>query len=241
MTQFDFDRAISIYLESDAAIFRALPSLMPTNAIFVDIGAREGVYTYVANELLRNAVIYAIEPDPVAFVFLENKCREWQRLSSNRIIALNKAVSNECGCVPFFRPTNMDVSGGLWKHQTGLDSEEARSNLQWERIEVESVTLDSLFARHVPDLVKIDVEGAELRVLKGSRKLLSAHSCKFLVELHPWGDERGGKPADVVDFMRANGYRGKPFHGPTLFEYVSVPAWRRSASWLRATIRKAIR
>lgn len=50
---------------------------------------------------------------------------------------------------------------------------------------VRTITLDSLSQRYhvVPDLVKVDVEGAECEVLSGARKLAGQHS-SFLVEMH---------------------------------------------------------
>ena len=51
---------------------------------------------------------------------------------------------------------------------------------------VRSVTLDSLCDRYglVPDLVKIDVEGAECQVLCGARKLAARQKARFIVEMH---------------------------------------------------------
>lgn len=50
--------------------------------------------------------------------------------------------------------------------------------------EVETVRLDT-WAKAPPDLVKIDVEGFELRVLEGAERLLGGPTT-FLVELHPY-------------------------------------------------------
>jgi len=51
---------------------------------------------------------------------------------------------------------------------------------------VKTVTLDALYDyyRFNPDLVKIDVEGAETHVLKGASRLAKATQCTFFVEMH---------------------------------------------------------
>ena len=81
-----------------------------------------------------------------------------------RIDCEKSALSNQDGTITF-HSTNSNVSGGLFKH--GLDhlSEEHLSNVEWSEIEVPSITLDSFVGKHLPSLVKMDVEGTELRVL----------------------------------------------------------------------------
>ncbi|MBR9758658.1 MAG: FkbM family methyltransferase, partial [Algicola sp.] len=51
---------------------------------------------------------------------------------------------------------------------------------------VTTVTLDDLYAYYnlSPDLVKIDVEGAETQVMKGAEKLAKESQCAFFIEMH---------------------------------------------------------
>jgi FkbM family methyltransferase len=53
------------------------------------------------------------------------------------------------------------------------------------RIDVQAITIDHLVAKHqlAPGFIKIDVEGAELHVLRGSRDTLSRHRPVVLCEL----------------------------------------------------------
>lgn len=52
--------------------------------------------------------------------------------------------------------------------------------------QVRTTTLDEIAARYrlMPDLVKIDVEGAEAAVLEGSKRLVEHHKTRILVEVH---------------------------------------------------------
>jgi len=63
---------------------------------------------------------------------------------------------------------------------------EVRSNQQSRfKIWVDTTTIDhELLTRPPPDVLKIDVEGAELRVLKGAERLLRQKRPILLVELH---------------------------------------------------------
>jgi methyltransferase FkbM-like protein len=79
--------------------------------------------------------------------------------------------------------------------------------------------LDSLFpGETIPDLVKIDVEGGEYRVLLGSTGLLKAGKTRFMVEVHPWGDPILGKrESDVFDLLGNFRYDFKRLHHHWLF------------------------
>ena len=49
------------------------------------------------------------------------------------------------------------------------------------------ITLDSFCSQHKlsPDLIKIDVEGAELGVLKGARETIQSHKPMIVLSVHP--------------------------------------------------------
>ena len=74
-----------------------------------------------------------------------------------------------------------------------------------DSITVDVATLDSLIERNVipaPDLVKIDVEGAELSVLKGLSRSLRVQKPAFFIEIH------SRKLAKLCEeFLTARGYR----------------------------------
>jgi FkbM family methyltransferase len=75
---------------------------------------------------------------------------------------------------------------------------------------VEVTTLDAECARLgvAPDVVKIDVEGHEARVLAGARDLLSSVRPLLFLELHLDLLERHGeRPGKVVEVLRGHGYR----------------------------------
>lgn len=90
-----------------------------------------------------------------------------------------------------------------------------------ETFAVEMVRLDDEVARiGIPSVVKIDVEGAEMDVLRGAESLLRTHHPVLLLELHlDLLEKRGVRPAEVADFLRGCGYRfgtcaGQPLAAP---------------------------
>lgn len=198
-----------------------LSVLLAGARVFVDVGASLGQYTFFANKVMKKGRIIAVEPDPIRFEELARNCDKWRSLSDNELIAVNAAASDkEDGKIRFYT-TQTNVSGGLFVHEVKpalLKASEIEA-LRWEEILVESCTLDTLLAGRIPDIVKIDVEGAELRVLRGAKNLLRAGKTKFLVELHGgWTDPEGQKDlSEVYGLMASFGYEPSHFYGHTLF------------------------
>lgn len=179
--------------------------------VFVDVGASLGQYTFFANSALRNGDIIAVEADPIRFDALKINCEKWATSSTNALRPVHAAASDADGEVAF-SVTDSNVSGGLFPHPV------ERPDLRWREVRVRSVTLDTLLGGVRPDLVKVDVEGGEWRVLQGARHLLAGGKTKFLVELHGWQDPHAHTGAeDVLALMASYGYRPVDFHGRSLF------------------------
>ena len=179
-----------------------LPSLLQGVNSFVDIGSSLGQYVFFANKYIKNGTIFAIEPDPIRYEELERNCKKWetQFMNNNKLIAINGAVAEE-DCEITFYSTDNSMSGGLFPHKS-------RSNVNWDEIMVKGLKLDNLFKEDAPDFVKMDVEGVELRVLKGARKILKNGRTNFLIELHGWVDPEGQKNKnEVYKFLEEFGYR----------------------------------
>jgi FkbM family methyltransferase len=193
-----------------------LPKLLQGVSLFVDVGASIGQYSYHAGRILNDSRIVAIEADPVRYDKLKDLASQWQVLLGNHYEVHHAAVSNETGNIDFY-VTGESLCGGLHKYWKPVDRD-LESRVSWTTVSVPAVTLDSLFPSEFPSLVKIDVEGAEYRVLEGAKNLMSKGT-KFLVEIHPWGDETyGKKPSDVFKILTASGYQFRRTHTHWLFE-----------------------
>ena len=87
---------------------------------------------------------------------------------------------------------------------------EFRSGHQSEEIRVSTVTLDSYLSEHrlpVPRCIKIDAEGAEIRILRGA-KLILASNADVVCELHPYAwPEFGNTLAELKQLASAAGRR----------------------------------
>lgn len=86
----------------------------------------------------------------------------------------------------------------------------------WERPDIDSVRIDSFVAHGVrdqlvPDVITIDVEGAELEVLRGAGTVLRVATPVVFVSIHPefMLDGYGYRDSELHEFMADHGYVGR--------------------------------
>jgi FkbM family methyltransferase len=170
-----------------------LPKLLIDCDIFIDVGASLGMFTYYANKILENASIIAIEADPDRYKELKKNCAKWEKERSNKIKAINTILGDYKGLITFYK-TGTNISGGLFPVGERSDA--------YEPIKIPQTILDEYYEAEKQILVKIDVEGAEYRVMQGATKHIDNKNTNFLIEMHWWGDrERGTTSLDLLKFL----------------------------------------
>jgi FkbM family methyltransferase len=165
------------YLSWNPEEYAAFRAAVRPGDLVLDVGANVGAYTLLFAQWVGPAGhVVAFEPAPLAAAGL----RRHLALNglTSRVEVLEAAVCDRSGTAPF----HADAASGV----NALASRGTPSS-----IEVLTTTLDEFCsARDLrPHVVKIDVEGAELAVLEGARRLLSDPEIRVFVELHPatWG------------------------------------------------------
>ena len=137
--------------------------------IVLDIGAHLGYFTCLAAKLAYEGQVFAFEIDKKCIPLIQKNI-EINNLKN--IIVNNKAVSdhNNTEKIPEFKHPNAELS-----IQNNDDA----------CTEVSAVKIDdySLLNNIAPNLIKIDVEGAELKVLNGMLNILKTN-VKILIEIH---------------------------------------------------------
>ena len=160
---------------------------------FFDVGANSGIYSVMGCTVNPDLRVVSVEPVPRVYETLVNNVRQ-NRLDS-RVTALNLALGDRSGSVPFFEAEDPQM-GGL--HIEGPPDQSG----QW--IEVDCRTLDSIVEERglEPDFVKIDVEGFEHGVLRGASRLLSQTRPRIVLEANP-----GGPSEAVTEILTRYDYR----------------------------------
>jgi hypothetical protein len=80
----------------------------------------------------------------------------------------------------------------------------------YNKIVKEQITLDSFVAKNgcIPGLIKIDVEGAEINVLRGAKSVLSEYHPEIIISVHPKHLEILGHSVDeLTKEIRGFGYQ----------------------------------
>ena len=172
-------------------------SLRP-GMVFVDVGAHIGYFTALAWVLVRPAGgIHAFEADPQCFQRLRENSR-----TLGGVAAYSIAVSDRVGEATFFASPDPAESGWGSLFADGLRRPTRR---------VSTTTLDEWRQREAPgrvDFVKMDVEGAEYRVLRGAEALIRADHPTLFLEVNNVCLTRDGRSArDIVDFLDRYDYR----------------------------------
>jgi len=149
--------------------------LLRQDDLFGDIGANIGAYTILASGVVKAKSVTA-EPIPSTYKNLEDNIRI--NNAGNLVAAFNKGVAATEGSLKFTK------NFGTVNHVITENNQ-----LQKDIIEVPVVTLDYLFSDHFPILLKIDVEGFELNVLKGGTNILKSADVKaIIIELNGSGN-----------------------------------------------------
>jgi len=145
--------------------------------IFFDIGANYGFYSALAQEFIQNGEIHAFEPNPKVFNYLKSTFSK----NEKRIFLNNIALSDKIGEIPFY-----DGFPGGHSGKSTILEEIASINLQdYRQIKIESMTLDNYVNTHSkPTVIKMDVEGAESKVIEGGLKILKNTNPIIAMEVH---------------------------------------------------------
>ena len=139
-----------------------------------DIGANCGIFAFSCSEAQQ---VIAVEADP----FLLNLLQESNRINGRVVNIVSAAVADTQGFAGFSIANRGRASNHLSTYEGNSQTGGERS-----RLFVQTTTLDSLLDHFAPPtLVKIDVEGAELAVLKGAYKLL--HTIRPVIYLETNG------------------------------------------------------
>src|SRR5947208_540306 len=169
------------YIPREKAI--ELHLLMQEGETFVDVGANVGYYSLrIAKEYLSKGVnIIAIEAHPGNYKALTKNV---ELNDFKCVTAINKAVSDHRGIVTLYErvdPKNRIRSefyslSNSFIHESNFVRPEGRS------LEIECDTLDNILGEQRGDVLKIDIEGAEVSALEGATRILKRLR-KIIVEV----------------------------------------------------------
>ncbi len=183
--------------DGDAAVVERC--LKPGDS-FIDVGANHGSFSIRASAVVgREGMVVAVEPQPWLAELVE---RSLEANGSSPYQVLRQACGERDGSVTLVVPRTS--SGSASVHDAHLiEGEQTQVEARLRRLD-ESVPWKSLPGEI---LLKIDVEGAELAVLRGASRLLRGRHPRVVMEVNPRSFESAGfSLEECLAFFRAHGY-----------------------------------
>jgi FkbM family methyltransferase len=138
-------------------------------SIIFEVGAADGRDCLDYAQRYSNATVHAFEPMPENYAKLAQKAQE-----NPRIIAHQMALSDKAGTADFFVAEWDDASSLLKSENTGSTFDAYHKTKQCISVSVD--TIDHICSKNSIDnidLLKIDAQGAELKILIGAHDILS--------------------------------------------------------------------
>ena len=196
--------------DNEAKLYSKLFSMIsssneePSPVIF-DVGANIGQSIELFRKNIPNCLIHSFEPSPEAFSELSER---WGR---EKGITLNQFALSEQGGVHKFYATETSVASSLLPPDPKLTSLSKDDKYNYKLMDVACETLDNYCQLHKidhVDILKLDVQGTELSVLKGAKKLLDNSRVRFIfleaifaeTYIHQW------RLKDMLNLTESYGY-----------------------------------
>jgi FkbM family methyltransferase len=184
----------------DIPTVRVIQELLNAGMTFVDVGAHVGQYSLLGSGLVgTEGTVHSFEPEPETFALLQHNVL---------INGLRNVRPIRCALGESIRNVELYVARPDNIGQTSLRQPNNFSGVQ---VRVQCRSLDDYAEEHAIDrinLIKIDVEGAELNVLLGARGVLSRNPKPHII-IEFWEEflqAYGSSCAQLAEFLRGSGY-----------------------------------
>lgn len=193
-----------------------------SDPIVFDIGANRGDWTKEFLKQIPNARVFCFEPDASSKFEIPKNIGNQQNVEIHNI-----ALSDVSG------KTSLYSTKTLWGGASIIPDE---SRQEYSTLEVSVSTLDEFVLSHLvyPDVIKVDVEGAEMMILLGGKETLKVTS---VVEFEFGMSQCKSKFyfKDFFDFFRSCGFeigRISPSGLKTIRVYDPIEEYFRTTNWL---------
>jgi len=162
-----------------------------SHATVVDLGANEGAFSAGVLAVAPNAQLIAVEPGPQALERLRSRLGGYPNVE---ILAV--AAARETGSASFHL-TGHDHGSSLRAPRSESEAVLGAGAVVMETIEVPTLSLDDLAGDRQVDVLKIDVQGSELDVLRGGRRALE-RTRSVLLEMNFFSQYEGDATFDAL-------------------------------------------
>lgn len=221
-TQFLYDEVFV------AQIYHHPKMRIPARPTIMDVGANVGIYTIWAQRRYRPAAVYCYEASPRTFAYLQDNIARLIDHRATHVSAVNCAIASRSGETLVLNhatqvsglSTLLDAGRVGWMAESFADGGMTAYEV------VSSTVSDEMASNRLAtiDMLKIDVEGYFMEVLKGIAPNDFAKIANIVLELD-YLPETGIRPIDVEELLRAKGY-GTDWLDPSQENNLVLYGWR---------------
>ncbi len=160
----------------------------------IDVGANIGCVTAAGSLAVGDSGrVFSIEPHPQTFLHLQQTV---QINHCTNVICLNVALGADTGVVRFTDEKRKDDN-----NRVSLDSS---AGMQVPCVTLASLIDENRLARVA--MLKIDVEGFEMHVLRGAESVLNRVDCLYVEVLEHTLQKFGSSGAELIRLLRSHGF-----------------------------------
>jgi FkbM family methyltransferase len=187
----------------EAPVTRFLLRHLRPGMVFVDVGAHYGYHSLVASLVVGHGRVVSLEPGRGVFPLLAANVAGAGNVDALPVAAFSGEATLH---LRDFGPHYSALSTLL---PSARVPPAERRGLRGGTYPVRAVALDDLLdaAGLVPDVVKLDAEGAELAILGGMRRLLEQVGPVVTLETGDYDGMASPATAECLDLLAAHGYR----------------------------------
>jgi FkbM family methyltransferase len=182
---------------------------LPVHPTIMDVGANVGLYALWAHQRYQPRTICCYEASPRTFACLQDNIRRLIRPETAEVHAFNRAIAARSGeTLALNQSTRVSGISTLLDRSTVGWVEQAAAQQELEIHEVVTSTVSAEIEAHrlaAVDILKIDVEGYFVEVLKGIAAADRAKIRNIVMEVD-YLPETGIKADDVEGMLQAMGY-----------------------------------
>lgn len=158
----------------------------------LDVGANIGQFAYTLNKLYPNLKIWSFEPNRTIFEYLRKNC------ISKNIVKLNHGLASKSGKRTLFYSPEASAEGSFYSENMHQNYE--RKKILKVNVSVKELSDKFLRENKMPkkfDLVKIDVEGAEIEALRALKNIEFEY-----LQIEVSTRRKGGELEDVKEIVK---------------------------------------